>query len=202
MAGAIMNAFNIAWKRTDRIEIGGSVLAKKLTLGHTMTSIASNATVPMLRVLPQMISVYTAATWAGLDAAAALTRCFEAEISLDGFFNPIWALNAGVDGHDGYVPVRPDSDFTMQLMANTAGMNFLTNLRNGDVVYNRVEAVGPIIEGSIPYMVRIDVASQVKDVDSFDDNDGLYVVPYTFAPIDDGINPSVEITVTTDIVAL
>lgn len=202
LVGAIMNAFNIGWKRTDRIEIGGSLLAKPLTIGHTMTTIGASPTVPLLRVLPQMITVKTAATWSGLTAASALTRCFEASISLDGFFNPIWPLNASASGHDGYVPVRPDSEFAMTLMANATGMGFLTNLRNGDLVYNRVEAVGPIIEAAIPYKVRIDVSSQVKDVDKFDDNDGVYVIPYTFSPVDDGTNPSVEITVTNNLTAL
>ena len=202
IVGAIMNALNIAWKRTDRIEIGGSVLAKAIVLGHTMTTIGASPTVPLLRVLPQMITVKTATTWGGLTAASALTRAFEAEISLDGFFNPIWPLNAAASGHDGYVPVKPDSDFSLQLMANSTGMAFLTNLRNGDLVYNRVEAVGPIIEAAIPYKIRVDVSSQVKDVDSFDDNDGLYVIPYTFSPIDDGTNPALEITVTNNLSAL
>lgn len=202
MIGAIMNALNIGWKRTDRIEIGGSVLAKALTIGHTMTTIGASPTVPLIRVLPQQVSVKTTTTWAGLGAASVLTRAFEAEISLDGFFNPIWPLNASVSGHDGYVPVKPDSDFSLQLMANATGMAFLTNLRNGDLVYNRVEAIGPIIEAAITYKVRIDITSQVKDVDSFDDNDGIYVIPYVFSPVDDGTNPAIEITVTNALTAL
>ena len=202
LVGAVLNALNIGWKRTDRIEVGGSMLAKKLTIGHTMTAIGASPTVPLIRVLPQMVSVKTAATYAGLGAASVLTRCFEASIDLDGFFNPIWPLNASVDGHDGYVPVRPDSEVSLMLMANATGMGYLTNLRNGDTIYNRIQAIGPIIEAAIPYKVQIDISSQVKDVDKFDDSDGVYVIPYTFTPIDDGTNPSINIVVTNNITAL
>jgi hypothetical protein len=200
--GALLSSFNFGWSRTDRIEIGGSMFGKPLALGTTMTSIASNATVPIIRVLPQQVSIYNAATWAGLDAASAYTRAFEAGLSIDGLFSPIWPLNAAVNGFDGFVPTVPDSDSSLLMMVNAASMAMLTNLRNDTITYNRIKSEGATIEGAIKYLLQIDMTVQVKDIDAFTDHDGVYAIPYTFQPIDDGTNPTFEITVINTLSAL
>lgn len=194
-AGGLMTGLNFGWSRTDRIEVGGSLMGKAITAGHTMTTISSNATVEIVRVLPQQVSVYNSATWAGLSSASAYTRAFEAGFSLDSLFAPVWPLNAAVTGHDGYVGTAPDAESSLLMMVDATSMGMLSTLRTGGTTYLRIESIGAVIEGAIPYTFRLDMAVQVKDMDAFTDHDGIYAIPMTFQPIDDGTNPTMEITV-------
>lgn len=200
----ISTGLNFGWKRTDRVEMGGSVYGKPLEKGFTMTTIGANPTVPLVRVLPQQIDVYSDDTF-GAIGTTKLPRAFEAGFSLDSLFGPVWVLNSTISGHDGMVPLMPDSESTMLLMADATGMAFLDKVRTTGTAarsYQRIKATGPIIEGAIPYLFQVDQVVETKDIDSLEDNDGVWAVPWTFQPIDDGTNPVVTITVVNTLTAL
>jgi hypothetical protein len=194
VADAVLTGFNIGWNRTDKIEVGGSALAKRITKPFTLTTIGANPTVEVVRVMPPQIDVYFDVTFAGLGTTK-LLRAFEAGISFDNLFGPIWPLNSALTGYDGIIPTMPDTESTMLLMADTAGLAFLDTVRAGTTGYLRIKGTGPIIETTIPYLFQVDVAVQIKDLDGFSDSDGIYAIPWTFQPISDGTNPPVTITV-------
>lgn len=190
----LVSGFNVGWSRTDRLEIGGSVLGRRLTAGATMTTIGTNPTVELQRALPTQVDIYFDPTFAGLGTTKQL-RAFEAGISFDDFYGMVWPLNSALTDHDGYIPTQPSSESTMLLMADTAGMAFLTNVRAGTVGYLRIKSTGSIIETTIPYTFQVDMPVQVSSVDAFEDSNGVYAIPWTFQPIDDGTNPPLTITV-------
>lgn len=197
----LLTGFNIGWSRTDRIEIGGSVMGKRIEKPFTLTTIASNPTVPLVRVMPPQIDVYFDATFAGLGTTKQL-RAFEAGISLDDMYSAVWPLNSALTGHDGYLQSQPSSESTLLLMADAAGLAFLDNVRAGTTGYLRIKATGPIIEAAITYLFQVDIAVQVSDVSTFEDSNGIYAIPWTFQPVDDGVNPPISITVVNTQLAL
>lgn len=190
----LLTGFNIGWSRTDRIEIGGSVMGKRLEKAFTMTTIGSNPTVELVRVMPPQIDVYFDSAFAGLGTSK-LLRSFAAGISLDDLYSAVWPLNSSLTGHDGYIPSQPSSESSMTLQADANGLAFLDDVRAGDTGYLRIAATGPIIEAAIPYSFTVDMAVQVSDVGTFEDSNGIYAIPWTFQPVDDGVNPPLSITV-------
>lgn len=200
--GVTLTGFNIGWSRTDRIEVGASLIGQKLEKGNAMTNIAVAPTVPIVRVLPQQISFYTADTFAGLDAATAMARAFEAGIDFSSMFSGVWPMNRATPNMDGVVPTQMESESSALLMVNAASLAFLDTAQAGDRVYTRVEAVGPEIETGFNYEHVVDLTTEVKDLDTFDDHDGIYAIPWTFQPVDDGTNPFLKIRVRTSLSAL
>lgn len=197
-ANAILTGINFGWSRTDRIEVGGSLLASAITPGFTLTTIGANPTVPTVRVMPPQIDIYFDTTFAGLGTTKQL-RAFEASVSLDDLYQAVWPLNSALTGHDGYVPSQPTSESTLLLMADAAGLAFLTSVRNGTVGYLRIDATGPALpapDAAFKYKFTVDLAVQVSDVGAFEDSNGIYAIPFTFQPINDGTNPPLTIAVT------
>lgn len=197
----LLTGFNIGWSRTDRIEIGGSIMGKRLVKPYTMTTIGANPTVEIVRVMPPQIDVYFDAAYAGLGTTKQL-RAFEAGISLDGLYSAVWPLNSALTGHDGYIPSQPTSESTMLLQADAAGLAFLDSVRAGTTGYLRIKATGPIIEAAIPYSFTVDMPVQVSEVGAFEDSNGIYAIPWTFQPIDDGTNAPMTFRVVNKLAAL
>lgn len=207
-AAMACTGLNIGYSRKDRIEIGGSMYGKPVELGHTMTTIASNPTVELVRVLPQMLDWYAEDAWADLDDMAGnqIMQAYEADLSLDNLFGSVWPMRSDLNGHDSLVPTAIDSESSLLMEANAAGMAFLTTTRNSQTKYLRGLATGPIIETEaltdFHYKFQVDQTVQIKDISAFEDADGPYAVPVTFQPIDDGTNPVVEFTIWNALTAL
>ncbi len=197
----VVSGFNIGWSRTDRIEIGGTALGRRLVKPFTLTTIGASPSVELVRVMPPQIDVYVDPTFAGLGTTKQL-RAFEAGISLDDMYGSVWPLNSALTGHDGYIQNQPSSESTMLLAADAAGLAFLDNVRAGTTVYLRIKATGPIIEAAIPYSFIVDMPVQVSDVGTFEDSNGIYAIPWTFQPVDDGTNPPISFTVVNKQLAL
>lgn len=200
--GCTATGFNLAWSRTDRIEVGASFIGKQLVKGTSLTAIGANPTVEIVRVLPQHVSFYTAATWAGLDGATAMARAFEAGLDLSNMFAGVWPMNRATPNMDGVVPTAIDAESSALLMVNAASMAFLDSAAAGDRVYTRIEAVGSEIEAGFNYEHVVDLTTEVKDLDSFDDHEGVYAIPWTFQPVGDGTNPFMKIRVRNGLSAL
>lgn len=204
--GAVLTGLGINWSRTDAIELEGTLLAKALEYGATLTTIGANATVPTLRVLPPHVSVFVSDDYADLTdpvaTATRLLRAFEASVSLDSLFSAVWPLNAAVTGHDGIVATRPDSESSLLIQADAQGRSFLANTRAGDTDYVAIHCQGPEITAGVNNLFQVDMAVQVSDVDTYEDSDGIYAIPWTFQPIDDGTNPPLRFRVINSLSAL
>jgi len=110
-----------------------------------------------------------------------MLRAFDGGFSLGGLFGQIWALNELKTSFDGIISLAPDSESTITLMADSAGKALLTSLRAGDRRFIRWKVLGPQIGiGPATYLLQIDLAIDVIDVDSFEDSDGIYAIPLTF----------------------
>lgn len=193
-SGMACTGFNFGYSRKDRIEVGGSLYGKPVELGYSMTNIVSAPTVELVRVLPQMMDWYSDTTFAGLGTSQ-IMKAYEAGISLDGLFDGVWPMRSSLASHDGLVAKQIESESSLLLEADAAGLAFLTNARQSETRYIRGKATGRTIEAAIKYLFQVDMSVQVKDVDTFEDADGPYAIPVTFQPIDDGTNPVVTITV-------
>lgn len=179
VTGVVITDLDISWDR-EGFDVGGSVMGTKLNESATITS-AGIVARPQVPLDPGKIGVFLDTTTAGLGTTR-LLRAFEGGFSFGGLFGQIWPLNETKASYDGIISLAPDSESTILLMADAAGKALLTSLRAGDRRYLRWRVLGPQIgAGPATYLFQVDLAIEVVDVDSFDDSDGIYAIPFTFA---------------------
>lgn len=144
---------------------GGTSLLGRMSPGTTQLG--------LIPISPTTISMQLATTMAGLGAAPLLTRDFQYTWKLSNRDQPFFPMNATFGaGFGGTVESDPKGEVTLDLAADDIGMANLANLRNNTVVFARVAAQGPLIEGVLYNSCTIDTAVQLTKISDFKDVDG------------------------------
>lgn len=176
-AGVVFSSFGLDFGR-DEIAVSGSVVGKAIETGFTMTTGGGVTAVALIPILGTQVSVYADDTWAGLGTTK-LLRVAGASFSLGDRRNPVWVLDAAQSSYVATVETMPTTEVTLRMAADSVGEGLYTSMRAGSTKFLRVEAVGPIIEGAIPYKARFDMAMKVTDAPSYDDEEGLRVIEWS-----------------------
>ena len=166
---------NVALLTVDNTAItgGGTIVVAETLAGAAPTYIAYQP------ILPAEISVYLAATAAGLPGSA-LTRVLKCSWKLGSRFGPIWVLDASKTSWVVHVETEPDMTATILMEADAAGMALLTQLRSGASKFLRIEAVSAALAGvAYPYTLTLDMCGKVSAVSEFSDADGVYAIEWT-----------------------
>lgn len=184
----------------DGASISGSVLGRALSDGITMTP--APTTVPLIPILPTQVSVYVDNSAATLGTTK-LSRAITAEFNIGNRFAPVWVLDAAQQPFVAHIESEPDFTVGLNVQANSTGMAFLNNMRTGDPLFIRIEAIGAIIEGAIPYEATFDFAVKNITPDGFNDADGVYGFEYNFVGFHDGTwGKSMDINLVNTLTAL
>jgi hypothetical protein len=185
VANGIITALSLDWSR-DECKIGGSLLANALADGVTMTG--SPTTLSQIPVRPTHFSVYLDSTAAALGTTK-LTRALKGSVKISDRFVPLWVVDAANPSFVNTVEGEPKVEFSLMQMADATAMANLTAMRNGTTKFLRLEAVGPQIYSNggvqVYHTLRIDMAGQIKDIDPFEDADGVYAINWSFAAVHD-----------------
>lgn len=182
VSGAILRELGFEWDR-DEISISGAMLAQNLDETHTLTGAA--VALPQVPLDPAGIGIWLDTTSAGLGGTRML-RVFDGGVSLGSLYNGIWPLNETKPSFDGIISTVPESDTTLGIMADAAGKALLTSLKAGDRRFLRWAVKGPMIGvGPATHLLQFDMAVEIVDVDAFADDDGIYTIPLTLAPMAD-----------------
>lgn len=184
----IFSEYSWAWSRGE-ISLGGSAFGKAIEDGITLT--AAPTLLPQIPVKPADLSVFVDTAAAGLGGSR-LTRVLKGEFSISDRYNPLWVVDAAQPSFVATVEGEPTVEFKITQMADAAGMASLVSMRNGTTRFFRLQAVGPNIytgSGGTPLIVNhqctIDVAGQVADVSTFDEEDGVFAIEWTFRAVHD-----------------
>lgn len=177
----------------DDVTLSGTMFGTSLQTGITMT--ATPSLVPVQPVMAQEVKVYRNFTL-GAIGTTALTRVISAEWSLTDKYGPIWYLDGSAD-LAAQVELIPTHELKILMAADGAEyINTLSNGRQGNPFFMRVEAIGPIISGAITYSMQIDMVAFMTAVESFSDEDGIYAVEFTFTgAVRDASNFGLDVTV-------
>lgn len=172
------------------IGLSGSGFARKAEIAFDMTNGLSTQT-GLTPILPGQVSVFADATYAGLGTTR-LGRVVSAAPSIADRYNPAWFLDASQPSFTTFVEnaAGAGGEFGLTVEADTAGMAWLTRLRTGVTYFVRVEAAGANIynagtKPNLTHLFRWDMAVKVSDVDAWSDEDGIYALPFTLAPVHD-----------------
>lgn len=206
VTNGIISEYTWDWSR-DEIELGGTMLARAIEDGVTLT--ASPTGLPQIPVRPGDLSVYMDNA-SGALGTTKMTRVLEGEFGISDRYAPLWVVDAALNSFANTIESEPTVEFKMTQMADAQGMASLTALRTGVTRFLRLRGVGPnIYTGSggspliVNHQVTIDVAGQVTDVSPFDDNDGVYGIEWTFGAVHDPTwGKAFQVEVITSTVAL
>ena len=180
-SGLALNDFAITYNR-DECNVDGALIGKALVDGITMTP--TPALIPLNPLLPQHVSVYFDAAFAGIGTTK-LLRVLEASHGLTSRFGALWPLDSAQPSYVTLYEIEPGSEARLVQVADAAGMAHLPRARSGATGYLRIESVGPII-GAGPQTAKLTVDLPVKVTDfGYGDSDGLKTAEWTFQWFDD-----------------
>ena len=170
---------------TEETELSGTLLG---IAPEPLSTLSSGATrLPRAVIDPRLVKVYTAATLAGLDTATALGRVREVAISYGEQVAPAAFLGApSVE----LVPQMDETEFTLRLAADNEARARFNEYANGDRIYFRVVAQGPVIYQAGSTVIRHSLAITLpvkwtEPSEMADDDDGIWVLEFTGAIIED-----------------
>lgn len=172
--------------------------------GHAVTLVTAGQPLTSIDPVPvdaDTVSVYVADTLGGLSAGQ-LLRCYEVEVAWANKFALQKTLDASQGSFSAHVERAPDFTATIQLQHDAVSRGFMTNLRAKTKRYCRIISTGPLIEGSINYLLQITFPFNFRDPARGDRND-VYTGTYGLVPLDDStLGGSAEIKLINTLTAL
>jgi len=182
VAGLVFTSLRLDIAR-DRAEVSANWIGKALEHPFTLTTtgLTDLNNVPALGT---QWAFFLADTPANLgNQAFKLTRGFSASFTYPERYSPVWVVDRAQTSYVaiGEKPTEPTVELTLE--ADSAGMAYLANARQGDRRYIRLQALGPTIEGSTAYELTIDVAGQITSVSPLKAEDTIVAVTYTFTVV-------------------
>lgn len=186
VSNCILTEYSMEWSR-EEIELSGTWLARAIEDGITLT--ANPTMLPQIPVKPADLSVYLDDDAASLGTTK-MTRVLKGEFTVEDRFAPLWVVDAEQASFVNTVEGEPTVEFVMTQMADAQAMANLVAMRGGVTKFLRLEGVGPVIYtpgtgDPIRHRMTLDFAGQVSDVSSFDDEDGVYAIEWTFSAVHD-----------------
>lgn len=159
----------------DGAEIGGTMIGSAITDAITLTS--SPTVIALTPVFPTQVSVYFEDAAADFDGTGALSRVVSAEWSLSDRYGPAYFLDGSTDWAT-HIEVEPTLNVKVKMEKDAAGMALISQMRSGATKFVRIEAIGSIITGAIPYTLQIDTACKVVGEPTFSDEDGVECIEW------------------------
>lgn len=139
----------------------------------TVTSITA---VPMF---PLHFSVYMDDSWAGLGTTK-LLHAYDMDFGFGEKFERTRPINRLRDS-DSYVEMaEQEHELTLAFAVDATAKGLIDKIRSGGMKFIRIESQGGNIEGSIPYLFRLDLAAFIKEAAPGDELDSIYTREFTF----------------------
>jgi len=189
-------SFSVESNKEDS-EVSGNMLAQKIEDGISMTS--SPTTVAAVPILPEHWAIYIADTQTALDSATALDNVLKVDFSYGDKNSPVFYVQRNTT-FAGTAEKYADIGGLLSVEANAAGMAYLSNVRDMDEKWIRLEAEGNTIEGSYKYTWQIDIPIWFSSLPGFGDSGDVYAANFAFvARKDSTLGSALQITTTNTI---
>ncbi len=154
------------------------------TLQVTEVQAGGITTVPVKSVTAPQWSVYIDAI--GGTVGTTKFRPYTCEFAFGGLVNPDWVIDAATTSYDDDILQVPTLTANVMMRNDTAARALYASCLAGDSQLMRFEAVGPVIEGVLTYLLRVDMAVKVEaNVGQFGDQGGSETMAFPFVLISD-----------------
>lgn len=178
----------------NEVTVDGSTMGTLYTDGITMT--ATPTALPQIPILPGTWDIYIDSTFGAIGTTKYL-RDFAFDLNMAGLYSSIWPLNSALTSYAASVEnSEPDINAEIRVEADSTGMALLSTLRAGGTKFLRAKSTDTTLIGAGPavYSMQVDMAVKIAEYADFDDEDGLYVMPWPLQIVADS-SLALEITV-------
>lgn len=182
-AGALANTF------LDLAVVDGSGLTGGTTPAASiaMTTAGSGAAPTVLTMEPvvgNQLDVFMDTSFGALGTTKLLNE-FQLVWALTGKVGPYWPMNTGNPSYGGTVELLPKSSVKLLLEADAQGRQILTNMRAGQIMYTRLQALGPSLGSGHRQTLQVDMCLKANTPDPYADNEGLVAAGFTCSLVAD-----------------
>lgn len=182
--GSSLGETNVAQMTSTATGLTGGSAAAVVT---TVTGGAAVSAIGLITVVPNVICVYAYSTpptnisnTAIETAAFRLTDVMEVALAISGRYGPYYTLDCTQSSYAALIELPPTLQFIIKMQADSVGLGYLTQLRNGGTIYFRVKASGDLIASAEHYELTYDFAGKITASSELADSDGVIAVTWTF----------------------
>ncbi len=181
--------------------MSGSMVGQALETGASMSPNAEE--VEIVPVVGTHWDVYADPSGDNVGKTQ-LMHVYEAGLNFGDVFAQEFTINSANRSFNAlYDAEEPTYEWNMMLQADAVAEAYFDKLRNGEKTFIRLKAEGPQIESGQNYSIEIDMCVMVTEFDSYESNDGNYVLPINFAlAYDAAWGKAMTIKVVNDLAAL
>lgn len=150
-----------------------SAVATTTPGADTVTNITASPAFPL------HFNVYGDDTWAGLGTTQ-WKHVYDLDFGFGEKFERTRPINRSMDT-DSYVEMADqEHELTLAFAVDATQKGLIDRIRAGGMKFIRIESQGPIIEGAIPYLFRLDLACFIQEAAPGDELDSIYTREFTF----------------------
>lgn len=182
--GGSLGETNVAQMTSTATSLTGGTASAAVTSPTGGAAISSIGLVP---VLPTQICIWafpsaqtSISTTTNETDTYKLFDVLEAVLSISGRYGPYYALDCAQPSFSAMVEMAPTVQLTLKMLADSVGLGYLTQLRNGGTVWFRIKASGDVIATVEHYELTIDMPGKITASSDIADSDGVYAVTWTF----------------------
>jgi hypothetical protein len=162
---------------------GGTTPAASIAMTTAGSGSAPTA-LTMEPVLGNQLDVFLDTTFGALGTTK-LQNEFSVIWALTGKAGAYWPMNTGNPSYGGTVELLPKSSVKLLLEADAQGRSILTNMRAGQIMYARLQALGAILGSGIRQTLQVDMCLKANTPDPYSDNEGLVASGFTCSLVAD-----------------
>lgn len=160
----------------EAMNLSGAMMGRRIQDGITLT--ASPTTLPLVPMLPTDFDVYIDPALVDIGTTK-LGRCLSVQFRIGSRYNPLWVIDSTKNSWVTHVETVPAMELSVVMEADSAGMAYLTQLRDGSTSYIRVKCEGAAIPGATDlYSSILDMPMKIVGTSGFSDADGVYAVTW------------------------
>lgn len=198
---AAFTSMDLSVARTGDNTMSGSMVGQALQVGDAMTPDATE--IAIVPVNGDHWDVFADADSANIGTSQ-LESLYEAGLNFGDMLSEEFTINSANKSFTSlYDSEEPSLEWNMMLGADATAEAYFNTLRNGQKTFIRLQATGPQLAEGYTYGIEVDMCVIVTEFDSYESNDGLYVLPINFAlAYDPTWGKSMTIKVTNDLAGL
>lgn len=205
--GGSLGETNVAAVTTNVGSLTGGTSSATVT---TPTAGSSISAIGLTPILPTELSLYAfSSAQASISdttnetSTYRLSDSLEISLAISNRYAGYWTIDSSQSSFAAMLETAPTMQLMTKMQANSEGLAYLTQLRNGGTVYFRLKGVGSLISSAEHYEFTADFAGKVSAASELSDSDGVYAVQWTWDGVPTLVNGGpLEIAIVNNVTAM